>query len=95
MATDPLLVPDMGAKVTFLGEPYGVDVVVLGREQVKKQDGKAYAWVVENGLAVQQPLAILAENPVGLEASGLAQDAQLIVAPPESLKPGAKVKVKG
>lgn len=95
VATDPLLVPDMGAKVTFLGEPYGADVVVLGREQVKKQDGKAYAWVVENGLAVQKPLAILAENPVGLEVSGLAQDAQLIVAPPESLKPGAKVKVKG
>lgn len=95
VATDPLLVPDMGAKVTFLGEPYAADVVVLGREQVKKQDGKAYAWVVENGLAVQKPLAILAENPVGLEVSGLAQDAQLIVAPPEALKPGAKVKVKG
>lgn len=93
--TDPLLVPDMGAKVTFLGEPYPTDVVVLGREQVKKQDGKAYAWVVEGGVAVQKPLVILAENPVGLEVSGLGQDAQLIVAPPDTLKPGAKVKVKG
>lgn len=92
---DPLLVPDMGAKVTFLGDPYPQDVVVLGREQVKKQDGKSYAWVVEGGVAVQKPLAVLAENPIGLEVSGLAQDARLIVAPPESLKPGAKVKVKG
>jgi RND family efflux transporter MFP subunit len=91
---DPLLVPDMGAKVTFLGDAYVQDVVVLGREQVKKQDGKAFAWAVENGLAVQKFVTVLGENPIGLEVSGLAKDAQLIVAPPESLKPGAKVKVK-
>jgi RND family efflux transporter MFP subunit len=92
---DPLLVPDMGAKVTFLGDAYTQDVVVLGREQVKKQDGKAYTWVVEGGAAVQKPVTILAENPIGLEVSGLPRDARLIMAPPEALKPGAKVKVKG
>ncbi|MDP1830528.1 MAG: efflux RND transporter periplasmic adaptor subunit [Geothrix sp.] len=92
---DPLLVPDMGAKVTFLGDPYPQDVVVLGREQVKKQGGKAYAWVVEGDVAVQKSLTVLAENPIGLEVSGLPKDAKLIVAPPESLKPGARVKVKG
>jgi RND family efflux transporter MFP subunit len=92
---DPLLVPDMGAKVTFLGDAYTQDVVVLGREQVKKQNGKPYAWVVEHGLAVQKAVTVLAENPIGLEVGGLAKDAALIVAPPESLKPGAKVKVKG
>ncbi len=92
---DPLLVPDMGAKVTFLGDAYRQDVVVLGREQVKKQDGKAFVWTVENGQAVQKFVTVLAENPIGLEVSGLAKDAQLIVAPPETLKPGAKVKVKG
>jgi HlyD family secretion protein len=92
---DALLVPDMGAKVTFLGEPYTHDVVVLGREQVKKQDGKPFVWAVEDGLAVRKPVTVLAENPVGLEVSGLSKDAKLIVAPPESLKAGAKVKVKG
>ena len=91
---DPLLVPDMGAKVTFLGEPYAQDAVVLGREQVKREDGKAYTWIVEGGVAVRKPLAVLAENPIGLEVSGIPQDAELIVAPPESLKAGAKVKVK-
>jgi RND family efflux transporter MFP subunit len=92
---DSLLVPDMGAKVTFLGEPYPQDVVVLGREQVKKQDGRSFAWVVEDGQAVQKFVAVQAENPIGYEVTGLARDARLIVAPPESLKPGAKVKVKG
>lgn len=91
---DPLLVPDMGAKVTFLGEPYPQDVVVLGRDQVKREAGKSYTWVVEGDKAVQKPVAILAENPIGLEVSGVAPDARLIVAPPEALKPGAAVKVK-
>lgn len=91
---DPLLVPDMGAKVTFLGDPYAQDVVVLGREQVKKQDGRSYAWVVENGMAVQKFVTIQAENPIGLEVGGLPEDAMLIVAPPESLKAGTKVRVK-
>lgn len=92
---DPLLVPDMGSKVTFLGDPYLQDVVVLGREQVKKLGGRAFAWVVEGDVAVQKPLTVLAENPIGLEVGGLPRDARLIVAPPESLKPGAKVRVKG
>jgi HlyD family secretion protein len=91
---DALLVPDMGAKVTFLGDAYIQDVIVLGREQVKKANGKAFAWVVEGEVAVQKPLTVLAENPIGLEVSGLAKDAKLIVAPPETLKAGAKVKVK-
>ena len=43
----------------------------------------------------QKFVNISAENPIGLEVSGLAKDAALIVAPPESLKAGDKVKVKG
>jgi hypothetical protein len=61
---------------------------------VKKQDGKPYAWVVQNGEAVQAFVTVRSENPIGFEVDGLAKDAKLIVAPPESLKPGAKVKVK-
>ena len=91
---DALLVPDMGAKVTFLGDAYAQDVVVLGREQVKNADGKSFTWVVEGDLAVQKPVTVLAENPIGLEVGGLPKDAKLIMAPPESLKAGAKVKVK-
>ncbi|MDE3244556.1 MAG: efflux RND transporter periplasmic adaptor subunit [Acidobacteriota bacterium] len=91
---DPLLVPDMGAKVTFLGDTYKQDVVVLGREQVVKRNGQSFAWAVENGAATLKPIAVLAENPIGLEVSGIKADTQLIVAPPENLKAGAKVSVK-
>jgi RND family efflux transporter MFP subunit len=92
---NPVLVPDMGAKVTFLGEPYDHDAVILGREQVLKDErGRAYAWVDEGGMAVRKPVYVRAENPIGLEVSGLPADAQLIVAPPEGLRPGARLRVK-
>ncbi len=91
---DPLLVPDMGAKVTFLGDTYTQDVVVLGREQVVKRNGQSFTWAVENGTAVLKPIAMLAENPIGFEVSGIRPNTRLIVAPPENLKAGAKVIVK-
>lgn len=92
---NPILVPDMGAKVTFLGEPYDHDAVILGREQVLKDaQGHPYTWVDEGGVAVRKPVYVREENPLGLEVTGLAPDARLIVAPPENLRPGAKLKVK-
>ena len=94
---DPLLVPDMGAKVTFLGAPYEEDVLVLGREQVYRdpQTSESFTWVVEKGVATKKSLLILnASNPLGYEVSGLTPSSQLIIAPPDNLKPGQKVVAK-
>jgi RND family efflux transporter MFP subunit len=94
---DPLLVPDMGAKVTFLGAPYEADVLVVGREQVYRdpQTSESFTWVVENGQATKKALLILnASNPLGYEVSGLTPSSQLIIAPPDNLKPGQKVVAK-
>jgi len=94
-AKDPRLVPDMGAKVTFLGDPFKQDTVILGREQVVKQKGKLSVWTLSNGTAALAPVEILGENPLGYEVKGLSPDAQLLVIPAEkSLQPGARVKVK-
>jgi RND family efflux transporter MFP subunit len=92
---DPLLVPDMGAKVTFLGDPYPKDVLVLGREQVVRRAGNPFVWVLENGLAALKPITILAENTIGLEVAGITRDTQLLVVPPDlALEPGKRIKVK-
>ncbi|MFZ9361138.1 MAG: efflux RND transporter periplasmic adaptor subunit [Holophagaceae bacterium] len=94
---DPLLVPDMGAKVTFLGAPYQEDVLVLGREQVYRdpQTSESFTWVVEDGRATKKSILVLnAENPLGYEISGLIPSSQLIIAPPDNLKPGQKVTPK-
>ena len=91
----PFLVPDMGAKVTFLGEPYPKDVLVLGREQVVRVKGRPFVWVLENGLAALKPITLVAENPVGYEVTGLERNAALLVLLSDTkLEPGAKVKVK-
>jgi RND family efflux transporter MFP subunit len=94
-AIDPKLVPDMGCKVTFLGEPYPQDTLILGREQVVRQKGQPFVWILDQGLATLVPVQILGENPLGFEVKGLAADALLLVIPPDfTLKPGAKVLVK-
>jgi len=92
---DKRLVPDMGAKVTFLGDPYTQDTVILGREQVVKQKGTFSVWTLSGDTAALTRVEILAENPLGYEVKGLAKDAQLLVIPPEKiLQAGARVKVK-
>jgi RND family efflux transporter MFP subunit len=92
----PYLLPDMGAKVTFLGEPYREDVVVLGREQVTRVQGAPQVWVLSGDRAELVPVTIQAENPVGLEVKGLPQDARLLVLLPDTrLEPGARIRVKG
>jgi RND family efflux transporter MFP subunit len=92
---DPKLVPDMGCKVTFLGEPYKEDTLILGREQVVRQKGQPFVWVLDKGLATLAPVRIEGENPTGYEVKDLPIDAPLLVIPPDfTLKPGAKVVVK-
>ncbi len=92
---NPYLFPDMGAKVTFLGEPYLKDVLVLGREQVVRQKGQSFVWVLERELAALKPITIVAENPIGYEVTGLEKGSTLLVLLSDTkLEPGAKVKVK-
>ena len=91
----PQLLPDMGAKVTFLGEPYRADTVVLGREQVVRRRGTPMVWVLDGDRAALRPLEVGAENPVGLEVRGLDPNARLLVVPPDlQLEPGARIRVK-
>jgi len=91
----PLLVPDMGAKVTFLGDPCPRDILVLGRERIVKRGGDRAVWVLENGRARLKPIRILAENPLGYEVQGIAPGERLLMLPADfKLQEGARVKVK-
>ena len=91
----PHLLPDMGAKVTFLGRPYARDVIILGREQVVRAQGSPFVWVLEGDRAARHPVTIAAENPVGLQVLGLDREARLLVVPPDTrLEPGARVRAR-
>jgi RND family efflux transporter MFP subunit len=91
----PILMPDMGAKVTFLGDPYLQDVLILGREQVVKSKGTSSVWVLEDGKAKLKPVQIKAENPLGYEVQGIAPDEPLLMVPADfKLEEGTRIKVK-
>jgi RND family efflux transporter MFP subunit len=88
----PILVPDMGAKVTFLGEPFAQDAIFLGREQVVRRQGKTFVWTVRNGLAQLQPVELGLENPIGFLVKGIPADLPLLVVPQEvKLEEGQRV----
>lgn len=91
----PALLPDMGAKVTFLGDPFGQDTLLIGREQVVRRGGKTFVWTAAEGKAVLHPVVLGEENPIGYEAKGLAADLPLLVVPQEiKLEVGKAVTLK-
>jgi RND family efflux transporter MFP subunit len=91
----PSLVPDMGAKVTFQGEPFPGDTFFIGREQVVRRQGKPFVWTVKEGKAALAPVELGAENPVGYQVKGLSPDFQILVVPQEvKLVEGRRVQPK-
>jgi len=92
---NPILVPDMGAKVTFLGDPFSKDTLVLGREQIVKVRGTDAVWTLREGKAALQPVRVVAENPVGFQVEGLDPALPLLLLPADlKLSEGTKVKLK-
>lgn len=91
----PSLVPDMGAKVTFLGEPFTGETLFVGREQVVRRQGKPFLWTLKAGKATLLPVELGAENPVGFQAKGIPADLPILVVPQEvHLEEGRRVKPK-
>ncbi len=91
----PSLVPDMGAKVTFLGKPFTEETLFVGREQVVRRQGRPFVWTLKDGKAVLVPVELGAENPLGYQVKGLPADFQILVVPQEvKLEEGRRVQAK-
>jgi RND family efflux transporter MFP subunit len=92
---NPILVPDMGAKVTFLGEPFMEDTLFLGREQIVRRHGNPFVWTLKEGKAALSPVELGAENPIGYHVKGIPADLPLLVVPQEvKLEEGQRVSPK-
>jgi multidrug efflux pump subunit AcrA (membrane-fusion protein) len=90
-----ILVPDMGAKVTFLGEPFKEDALFVGREQIVRHQGKTYVWTLSKGVAALHPVELGQENPIGFLVKGIPADLPLLVVPQEvKLEEGKRVSPK-
>lgn len=102
---DKDLKPEMSAKVTFLepekkterpagGPPPAV--VTVPKEAVVSREGKALVYELHEGRAVARPVVTGAERQGQVVVrEGLAGGETLLVKPPEGLKDGDAVRVKG
>lgn len=100
---DALLKPEMSAKVTFVEparkaaatEPL-VPVVVVPKEAVVSRDGKPVVFEVKDGKVRARPVVLGGERQGQVVVrEGLAGSETLVKRPPEALKDGDAVRVKG
>jgi RND family efflux transporter MFP subunit len=95
---DARIVPDMGVRVSFLGQkaPAGAPPpkgVLVPPEAIAQRDGASVVFVVEGSKAVQRKVA---PAPQDIGAMKLLPEAvkageQVVLSPPESLRDGASV----
>jgi len=102
---DARVLPEMGAKVTFLADrpeetsggatPQASSVVSIPKDAVVEREGRAVVFVVEDGRAVARGVAA---RPYGADrvtvTAGLIEGEQVVVRPPADLDDRARVKVK-
>jgi RND family efflux transporter MFP subunit len=100
---DPRILPDMGVKVTFLGEerpenggaaaaPRGL----LPKSAVRTVDGRTVVFVVKGDERVERrAISVGLENGDQVEViSGVSAGERVVVSGPQTLKDGDKVKVQ-
>jgi multidrug efflux pump subunit AcrA (membrane-fusion protein) len=102
---DARVLPEMGAKVTFLAdrEPGGSasgqavpsSVVLLPRGAVREREGRAVVYVVEDGRAVERGVS---PRPYSADrvavAGGVAAGEQVVVEAPADLKDKDRVRIR-
>ena len=96
---DEHLRPDMNATVKFLaddnkggGQPAGA---VVPSTAVRDRDGKKIVFIVLNGKAVMKAVKILEQRNNGFLVDGPINGENVISNPPENLKDGESIRIKG
>lgn len=98
---DARIVPDMGVRVAFLEErnatpqPVARPGTLVPAGAVQQGDGQDFVWVVRDGRAMRQDVALGGlSGAQKLVSSGLAPGEQVIVDPPRGLEDGQAVSVE-
>lgn len=94
---DPRILPDMGVKVTFLGEPReeAARRLLIPRGAVRREDGRDVVYVLNQDRVERRAITLgaLSEDTVEVTA-GLQAGEQVVVEGPENLKDGSVVRVR-
>ncbi len=98
LENDPRILPEMGAKVTFLKDPAAADQkpeprrVMVPIVAVLREGGQTAVWVVKEGVVHRQVVTLGSETKGSLEVqSGLSGGETVVLSPPPGLREGGKV----
>ncbi len=94
---DPRILPEMGARVVFLARAGEHAVaarrVTVAKEALVARDGRAFVWVVTDGVARRVAVEAGPERGGQIEVrQGLQGGESVILQPPPDLKDGARVR---
>jgi RND family efflux transporter MFP subunit len=99
---DPRILPDMGVKVTFLGDPAEKDgsaaaqpATLVPRAAVQSANGRNLVFIVNGDTVERRAVNVGGTDGDRVEViAGLRSGDRVVVSPPPDLKDGAKVIVK-
>ena len=106
---DARVLPEMGAKVTFLADPPGTAgssaadsnatasaaILAIPKDAVVEREGRSVVFVVEDGRAVSRGVAARAFGADRVTVTaGLAEGEQVVVRPPADLRDRTRVRTK-
>jgi len=100
---DKNIKPEMSANVTFLERTrpaaHGAvpqSVTIIPKEAVVSRSGNAIVFQIQDGRVVEKPITVVGEQEGNVVVkSGLTGSELIVNKPPESLKSGDRVRVKG
>ena len=98
---DPRILPDMGAKVSFLrdapapGQAAVVPRALVPKTAVRTADGRSVVFVLKEDRVERRAISVGLENGDQVEViSGVSAGERVVVDAPQTLKDGDKVKVQ-
>jgi RND family efflux transporter MFP subunit len=97
---DAKLLPDMSARVTFLGEPSGKtaggETIAIPAAAVRREsDGRSFVWVVDDGLVRRAAIETApAEGDRTWVTNGLSGGESVVVSADGELADGERVKIQ-
>jgi RND family efflux transporter MFP subunit len=98
---DPRILPDMGVKVTFLREagetplPAARPVALVPKAAVRTENNQSFVFVVTGDTVDRRAVKTGGMDGDRFEVlAGLAVGDRVVISPPATLAPGAKVRVK-
>jgi len=96
---DPRILPDMGVKVTFLGDepasPQGAPRVLAPQNAIRQDNGQSVVFLYRDGKVERRAVRVGATQGNDVEIiAGVADGDRLVVGGPETLRDGQRVDVR-